>query len=69
MKLRDIITENIDVDNEQKNVFSDKRIPRVTFKHLLKLAKYREEKKLDRLKDEKLTTIMYKIDYGDDDFG
>ena len=46
MKLRDIITENIDVDNDQKNVFSDKRIPRVTFKHLLKLAKYREEKKL-----------------------
>ncbi len=63
MKLSSIITESNDTsNNEKKQVFGDKRIPRVTFKHLLHLAQFREERKLDLLKDEKLTTIMYKLD-------
>lgn len=71
MKLSQLVNENVDINVNDIDVHSRSfrdtdRIPRVTFKHLLKLSQQREEKKLDRIKDDKLCTIMYKLDTGDE---
>lgn len=62
MKINDVLLEYYDVEKDRslKRELSDKRRPRITFRHLQKLRKMRELKAIEEQNHSVFVSTMYK---------